>query len=130
MKSQILALALLLCIFASASTEDAEEKVATPVKFLIFREDCFESFFTRFDFASDPSCIKFSFSKLIGYLIITGSVILKVPQITNILKAGSSEGVSAQSYYCETIVFLNTLAYSRHLNLSFSVYGETISILI
>ena len=45
------------------------------------------------------------------------------------MKAGSSKGVTASSYYFEMIVFTNTLCYSRHLSLPFSVYGETIIIL-
>ena len=45
------------------------------------------------------------------------------------MKAGSSKGISTQSYYFETLVFVNTLAYSRHLDLPISVYGETIIII-
>ena len=56
----------------------AKEVDTTPVKYWIFREDCFEKFFDKQDF-SDQSCLKFSFSKLIGYAIITGSTILKLP---------------------------------------------------
>ena len=127
------ALLLAFCMTAFANQvvpEEESHKVAAPIKYLIFREDCFESFFTRFDFTSDPNCLKFSFSKLVGYLIIGGSVILKLPQIINMLKAGSSKGVAASSYYFETIAMLHVLAMSRHANLPFSVYGETISILI
>jgi hypothetical protein len=41
---------LLLVSFASAH---AAVKEKAPTKYMIFREDCFESFFTRFDFFSD-----------------------------------------------------------------------------
>lgn len=64
---------------ALANAHDTTDKVVAPTKYGIFREDCFESFFTRFDFFSDPSCIKFSFSKLIGFLIVGGSVFFKLP---------------------------------------------------
>ena len=122
------ALALALCLFTVvASAHDSKEGIR--IKYLIFREDCYESFFTRFDFTSDKTCLQFSFSKLVGYAIISLSIIYKLPQIIKIVNAGSSKGVTASSYYFETIVFANTLGYSRHLSLPFSVYGETIIIL-
>lgn len=46
------------------------------------------------------------------------------------MKAKSCEGVAASSYYFESIMTMNTLGYSVHLALAFSVYGETVSILI
>ena len=120
-------LSCLVLLVEAAASKDKKDSV--PTKFMIFREDCFDAFFTRYDFVSDPSCLKFTFSKLVGYLIIAGSTVFKLPQIINIVKAGSSKGISTQSYYFETLVFVNTLSYSRHLQLSFSVYGETIIII-
>ena len=124
--TQLVVLSALCMLMTVVSAHEAKEEV--PIKYFIFREDCFEKFFDKQDF-SDQSCIKFSFSKLIGYAIITGSTILKLPQIINIVKAGSSKGVSASSYYFEMITFMNTLCYSRHLMLPLTVYGETIIIL-
>ena len=66
-----------------------------------------------------------TFSKLIGYLIIAGATVFKLPQIMKIQNSGSVEGLSATSLYFETIGFINTLTYSKHLNLDLSVYGET-----
>lgn len=113
----------------AAAGGPAAAKDAVPTKFLVFREDCFDRFI-QLDLFSDVSCIKFSISKGIGYAIILGSLAFKVPQIKNILAAQSVKGLSAQSYYFETIVYINTLSYSRHLDLPFSVYGETISVLV
>ena len=84
----------------------------------------------RYDFFTDPSCITFSFSKLAGFAIVGGSTILKLPQIINILKANSSKGLSAVSYYFETLVFVNTLGNALHQKLAFSVYGENAIILV
>ena len=131
MMSLIVGALMMATSFASDAAEVTEEKKEGPaIKMLIFREDCYDAFFTRFDFTSDPSCFKFSLVKLVGYAVISGSVIYKVPQIMKMLNAGSAQGVSASSYYFESIVFLHTLTYSRHLDLPFSVYGETISILV
>ena len=100
------------------------------VKYLLFREDCFESFFTRFDLTSDPTCMQFFSSKLIGYLIITGSVIYKVPQIAKILNNQSVEGLSRLSHYVGVVTVLQMTGQSLHLNLPFSVYGENIMVFV
>ena len=75
---------MLLAVLASAHEKKQDE---TPVKYMLFREDCFDAFFVRFDFFSDMTCHMFSFSKLVGYAIITGSIIFKLPQIMIILYA-------------------------------------------
>ena len=100
---------------------------ASQVVYGVFRQDCFESF-TKGDFG-DTECVKFTFSKAIGFAIITGAFILKVPQIMKILSSGSVEGISPFSYYTETLNYVNTAALSMHLGLAFSVYGETLIIL-
>ena len=73
--------------------------------------------------------MKFTFSKAVGFAVISGSFIYKVPQIINIIKAGSTKGIQASSVYFESLVFLHTLSYSKHLQLDLSVYGETIIVL-
>ena len=125
MQSVLLILSLLVLAVSAA-----EEKKEVATKFKIFREDCFEAFFTRFDFFSDMSCIKFTISKGIGLAVITGSFIYKVPRIVKICKAQSTKGIQSSAVYFESIVFLHTLATSRHLKLDFTVYGETITILV
>ena len=77
----ITCLTLVILSLISGSSAGAKVKDLTPTKFLIFREDCYEAFFTRFDFTSDPTCVKFTLSKTIGYAIVGGSTIYKVPQI-------------------------------------------------
>ena len=126
----VLAAFTLMCCLMAVGVEAHEEKKEIKTMYKIFREDCFESFFTRYDFTSDPSCLKFTFSKMVGFAVISGSVIYKVPQIMKILNAGTTKGISTSSCYAEAFVFLHTMSYSRHLGLSFTVYGENVSILI
>ena len=92
----------------------------------IFRDDCYAKF-TSFDF-SDSECLKFTISKGIGFAIVAGSCILKVPQILKITNSGSVEGIAAISIYVETLNFINTAANSVRLGLAFSVYGEALFI--
>jgi hypothetical protein len=60
--------------------------------------ECVSSFLS-FSFTS--VCFKFLLSKLLGTLIIVGSLIIKVPQIVNIIKSGSVEGLNIGMYLLE-----------------------------
>lgn len=66
---------LILGALVAASSDDGAAKPT--LKYYIFREDCYDKF-AALD-VSDVECIKFSASKGIGYAIILGSVILKLP---------------------------------------------------
>ena len=68
--------------------------------------------------------------KWISISIIVGAFFFKIPQVVKIISSGSVEGISSYSYYAETIGFTNTAAYSMHLALPTSVYGETLVILV
>jgi mannose-P-dolichol utilization defect protein 1 len=46
-------------------------------------------------------------SKLLGYLIILGSAIVKVPQIRKILRENSVEGLSLEMFVLEIIGYEN-----------------------
>jgi len=61
---------------------------------------------------------------VIGYAIIIGSGILKVPQIFKIINNKSVQGISKYLFYMENFVYLHTTANSMHKNIPFSVYGE------
>jgi mannose-P-dolichol utilization defect protein 1 len=76
-----------------------KEVSTVPVKFFIFREDCFEKFL-KYDI-SDMDCLKFTISKGLGLGIVAGSSILKLPQIIKIVSSGSVEGLAAISQYIE-----------------------------
>jgi mannose-P-dolichol utilization defect 1 len=97
--------------------------------YFFFRKDCFDLFFNKFDF-SNSECIKITVSKGLGYAIILGSGVLKVPQIIKIIKAGSVEGISKSMFYFETLTLLHAASYSISQNIPFSVYGETLIILV
>ena len=122
-KITLVALALMASVaFASAA---AAGKVEVPLTFFVFRDDCYERFMAL---DIDPDCAKFTIAKVLGYCIILGSTILKVPQIMKILVARSAEGLSAMSIYIETINYFGTIGNSVRLGLPFSVYGESVFI--
>ena len=77
----------------------------------------------------EKKCISLIISKLLGYLIIFFSFILKVPQINNMIKLKSEKGLSYVSIYLEIIIFLCSGLYGFHYENPFSTYGENIIIL-
>jgi uncharacterized protein with PQ loop repeat len=77
----------------------------------------------KFEYTNIP-CLKLLLSKALGLGIIFGSVLLKVPQILNILSLKSTKGISMGSYLIETWAFLIVLAYNLRRNNPFSTYGE------
>ena len=122
-------LAIFMVLAATVSAEAQADDKKPQLKMMIFREDCYDKFFVQQQF-NDQECIKFTASKGIGLAIIAGSGILKVPQIINILKSGSTAGLSPFSNYVETVSFMQTCAFSIAHNVPFSVYGETLIITV
>lgn len=56
-------------------------------------------------------------SKLLGYLIILGSAIVKVPQITKILRENSVEGLSLEMFVLEIIGYCDVELLLRSFSL-------------
>ena len=67
---------------------------------------------------------------LFGYLIVAGSVLLKVPQIAIIVRHRSAEGVSLLSSLIEMVNFGISASWGISQGLKFSDFGESILILI
>ena len=82
MNTTLLVTLALLASLAWAAKEDI------PMRLFIFREDCYKLFFEKHDF-TNTACIKLTLSKFVGFGIIAGSSILKVPQIIKIVNAKS-----------------------------------------
>lgn len=72
----------------------------------------------------EPPCAKFLISKLLGYGIVVGSAGVKLPQVYNILKAGSVEGLSGPSLLIEWTASIASFAYFMALGYPFSTWGE------
>lgn len=120
----------LLLAIATLVTFAMAQQTPKQFKLFFFREDCFDLYFNKFDFFSNQECLKVTISKGIGFAIIAGSAILKVPQIIKILKAKSVEGISKYLFYTEIIMLIHSAAYSIQANIPFSVYGESLIILV
>lgn len=69
-------------------------------------------------------------STAMGYAVIAGSMLFKVPQAVRIFRKKSAEGLSASMYILETAGIAMSLAFSMKNAFPFSTYGEAVFILI
>jgi len=128
--SQTLGLSLLcLPVFLAVSYAAETATNDKPKTFIygVIREDCYEPFLA---FNLEADCLKASLSKFLGFGVILGSSIVKLPQIFKLVAAQSAAGLSHITLYAEQLTLLLGLAYSVHLELPFSTYGESLFIVI
>lgn len=90
---------------------------------LIFKFQEFDRFYTN-------GCFNQIISKGLGYAIVAGSMMVKVPQILNMVKASSSEGISSTSNLLDLIMVGATLGYGFILNLPFASYGDALFVYV
>ncbi|XP_032243230.1 mannose-P-dolichol utilization defect 1 protein isoform X2 [Nematostella vectensis] len=70
-------------------------------------------------------CLKLAISKALGYGIVVGSSIIKIPQIIKVVNAGSVVGLSLMSFFTELVATTATSAYSLVKGFPFSTWGES-----
>eukprot|EP00195_Chlamydomonas_chlamydogama_P005418 CAMPEP_0202892850 /NCGR_PEP_ID=MMETSP1392-20130828/2526_1 /ASSEMBLY_ACC=CAM_ASM_000868 /TAXON_ID=225041 /ORGANISM="Chlamydomonas chlamydogama, Strain SAG 11-48b" /LENGTH=234 /DNA_ID=CAMNT_0049576957 /DNA_START=131 /DNA_END=836 /DNA_ORIENTATION=- len=71
-----------------------------------------------------PDLLKLLISKLLGYAIMAGACITKLPQIQVVLKNKSAEGLSALSFELEALCLIIHTGYGYIKGLPFNTYGE------
>ncbi|XP_049800631.1 mannose-P-dolichol utilization defect 1 protein homolog isoform X2 [Schistocerca nitens] len=99
------------------------EGLIKKIIFLFLTPECFDEYFVNFNFFHVP-CLKATISKALGLVIIAGSVMVKVPQITKILNAKSAEGISFASVLLELSAITSSASYSFTRGFPFSAWGE------
>jgi mannose-P-dolichol utilization defect protein 1 len=77
----------------------------------------------------DAECVKLLVSKALGYLVIAGSVGVKVPQILTIYQSQSAAGISLSMFVLELIAYTITLGYNIARQNPFSTWGENLFLL-
>jgi mannose-P-dolichol utilization defect protein 1 len=73
---------------------------------------------------ANDDVIRFLFSTVLGFAIVGGSFILKVPQIINILKNGNTKGLSLTSNVLEMTSYVIGASWGVARQLNFKDYGE------
>merc|ERR1719245_1791803 len=79
---------------------------------------------------AQSDCLKDTTSKLLGFLIVILAPLAKLPQIINILVAGSVEGISTMAYIMESASYFIFFVYNYRNDFPFSTYGESLFIYI
>ena len=96
----------------------------TPWVLLLITRECHDKFFIELNFFDVP-CLKLLISKGLGYGVVVGSAMVKVPQIVKVVRARSAQGLNIWSYYAELLAFTLNLAYNLEKKFPFSTWGET-----
>ncbi|KAL8177028.1 UNVERIFIED_CONTAM: Mannose-P-dolichol utilization defect 1 protein [Gekko kuhli] len=92
-------------------------------------ENCFDELFLRFNFLHIP-CLKILISKGLGFAIVAGSLMVKLPQIFKITGAKSAEGLSFHSILLELLAITGTMTYSIANGFPFSSWGEALFLML
>eukprot|EP00276_Gloeochaete_wittrockiana_P019090 CAMPEP_0184336636 /NCGR_PEP_ID=MMETSP1089-20130417/4851_1 /TAXON_ID=38269 ORGANISM="Gloeochaete wittrockiana, Strain SAG46.84" /NCGR_SAMPLE_ID=MMETSP1089 /ASSEMBLY_ACC=CAM_ASM_000445 /LENGTH=240 /DNA_ID=CAMNT_0026661689 /DNA_START=41 /DNA_END=763 /DNA_ORIENTATION=+ len=90
--------------------------------FGLLTNECYEDLVNNYHIT--PACFSFLVSKVLGYGIIAGSSIVKVPQILKIAAKKSAEGLDASMFAIELLGYIITLSFSYISHLPISTYGE------
>jgi mannose-P-dolichol utilization defect protein 1 len=69
-------------------------------------------------------------SSLVGWLVIVGSALYKLPQLVRIWRVGSAKGISVTTYVCETLSIAFSLCYALRNGFPFNTFGESGFILL
>ena len=96
---------------------------------VVIGDKCYHTFFFEGNFKDIP-CLKYTISKGLGYAIVVGSGIMKLPQILKIVMNRDVTGLNAMSFYMECAAFLPSIVYNVLKGYPISTYGENIIILI
>lgn len=108
---------------------DTLQSLLEPGIHFLVPQPCYDKFFIDYNF-SDADCLKTVVSKCLGFGIILGSVLVKVPQIAKIAGSKSGKGISLISTTFELIAQGATLAYGYANAFPFSSYGDSFSMSI
>ncbi|CAF1617983.1 unnamed protein product, partial [Didymodactylos carnosus] len=90
----------------------------------LFTEHCYDEMFVRMNFF-DVDCMKIIISKCLGYSILLGSLLVKVPQIVKIRWNKSGHGVSVIAETIMLAAIFGSMAYGFTSEYPLSSYGDT-----
>ncbi|KAG0148228.1 hypothetical protein CROQUDRAFT_41757 [Cronartium quercuum f. sp. fusiforme G11] len=76
------------------------------------------------------TCLKYGISKALSLAIVTGSGVVKIPQIFKILRSKSARGLSLSSFILDTIGLIIIVGYNFRHEFALSTYGESFLLLI
>ena len=116
--------ALVVCFqILSIKCEDLDNKYV----YYVIPSKCVEQLN---DMSFSSECLKKSLIKSLGYSIVILGSIAKVPLMLNIMKAGSTSGLSMFGLFIESFGCSLMIGYNVHNNNEFNIYGELVFLLL
>ncbi len=85
---------------------------------------CYEELFISFNL-TNVDCLKMIISKGLGYAILAGALLLRVPQIIKILNAKSGDGISVTSEALSIVAIFGTMSYGYFKKFPIAAYGDS-----
>jgi len=98
-----------------------------PYLMYVLSDKCYDNYFIDKDFA-DVDCGKAVLSKALGFAIIAGSFLVKIPQILKILSNKSAEGINIFSVLLDLTAITFNMSYSFVSKFPFSSWGDNTSL--
>ena len=95
----------------------------------LFTPACYRRYFHSFDFF-DVDCFRQLLSKSLGYAIVAGALIVKLPQILKLLSSGRADSIAPSMFILENIGYSISWAYNHRMGYPFSTYGESVFLLL
>lgn len=95
----------------------------------LFDKSCCKKFISELEF-TDTHCQKIFAAKLLGYGIIVGASLVKLPQVIKIFNAKSGAGITLFGVLLELMAITFNACYSLRNNFPFSAWGEAIFLAI
>jgi len=94
---------------------------------LLMSPQCYEDIFVKLNL-TNVVCLKMIVSKCLGYAILAGSLLLRLPQILKIVSAKSGAGISAMSEILMLFSIFGTMSYGYFKQFPVSAYGDAFSL--
>lgn len=95
----------------------------------LFDKRCCNKLINELEF-TDSACTKIFAAKLLGYGIIVGASLVKLPQVIKIFNAKSGAGITLFGVLLELMAITFNACYSFRNNFPFSAWGEAIFLAI
>jgi len=87
--------------------------------------ECFNELVVKANFGHS-ACLKAVVAKGLGFAIVAGALLVKLPQVFKLLGSGSAEGLSFLGVFLELLAVTLNAGYSYNQGFPFSAYGEAI----
>ena len=114
----------LLILAAVAYASSVSSKNEAEFMYGVIRADCVDAFKTA-NFSGND-CLAITISKILGFAIIGGALVVKFPQIIAIFVAKSGQGIVLSMFYLECLCYMIAAFYNIHIGTPFSVWGENL----